>query len=96
MPPSVVTMTNLLNVFPLCEQDDTDAHAAGPAIVHCSAGIGRTGTFCAVDIELRRLRAMHPSDITSAPQIIEAYIFRLSFISVCPSSFAVEFDIVMQ
>lgn len=53
--------------------DDTDAHAAGPAIVHCSAGIGRTGTFCAVDIELRRLRAMHPSDITSAPQIIEVY-----------------------
>lgn len=31
-------------------------HPSGPPIcVHCSAGIGRTGTFCAIDISINRL-----------------------------------------
>ncbi len=33
-------------------------HPLGPPIcVHCSAGIGRTGTFCAIDISINRLNA---------------------------------------
>lgn len=32
-------------------------HPMGPPIcVHCSAGIGRTGTFCTIDISLNRLK----------------------------------------
>lgn len=34
-----------------------NGHPLGPPIcVHCSAGIGRTGTFCAIDISINRLK----------------------------------------
>ncbi|XP_033109523.1 tyrosine-protein phosphatase non-receptor type 9-like [Anneissia japonica] len=39
-------------------------HPGGPPIlVHCSAGIGRTGTFCAIDISLSRLEATQKLNI---------------------------------
>ncbi len=28
----------------------------GPCVIHCSAGIGRTGTFCLVDVMLSKVR----------------------------------------
>jgi protein tyrosine phosphatase len=49
-----------------------DAHSAasqrgqdGPVVTHCSAGIGRTGTFIAVDTTLRRLLAAGNMDMLS-------------------------------
>ena len=39
-------------------QEETRVPGNGPAVVHCSAGIGRTGTFCTIDSVLRRLRQL--------------------------------------
>ncbi|KAI3388044.1 hypothetical protein SNEBB_008850 [Seison nebaliae] len=39
-------------------------HPHGPPIVvHCSAGIGRTGTFCCIDININRLLQASPIDV---------------------------------
>lgn len=35
----------------------------GPAVVHCSAGIGRSGTFCIVDSILAKVCAVHMGSV---------------------------------
>ncbi|KAA0722403.1 Tyrosine-protein phosphatase non-receptor type 9 [Triplophysa tibetana] len=43
--------------------DWTGPPGGPPVVVHCSAGIGRTGTFCTLDICLSRLEDMRTLDI---------------------------------
>ena len=41
----------------------SDPTQAGPPVVHCSAGIGRTGTFVVIHVILKRLLALEPDDV---------------------------------
>ncbi|KAL3155220.1 hypothetical protein ABBQ32_013159 [Trebouxia sp. C0010 RCD-2024] len=50
--------------------DESDSPHMGPPVVHCSAGIGRTGTFIAIDATLKRLRHLDAKDIKGAENAI--------------------------
>lgn len=46
----------LLGVIDICENVATSHDERGPTLVHCSAGCGRTGTFCTVDSVIQSLK----------------------------------------
>lgn len=64
-PTSPLSMLNYIHEVRAAEDATRARGLAGPTVVHCSAGIGRSGTFMAVDTNLRRLVALGNVDLAS-------------------------------
>eukprot|EP01114_Cavostelium_apophysatum_P010491 TRINITY_DN2426_c0_g1_i1.p1 TRINITY_DN2426_c0_g1~~TRINITY_DN2426_c0_g1_i1.p1 ORF type:complete len:404 (-),score=88.69 TRINITY_DN2426_c0_g1_i1:65-1276(-) len=61
----------------LAHKADTASKTAGPIVVHCSAGIGRSGTFCTVHSIVEKLRLdleQHP-DVEPEFNIVKTVLF---------------------
>ncbi|KAK9836209.1 hypothetical protein WJX84_005936 [Apatococcus fuscideae] len=68
IPSSTIPIRRLAHIL---EQGIASAAAPpGPSAIHCSAGIGRTGTFLVVDMMLRRLRGLDPKDVNGGRQAV--------------------------
>ncbi|KAI8595100.1 protein-tyrosine phosphatase-like protein [Dissophora ornata] len=50
------TPLEVLRVIQLANEYNTPVSSAGPMVVHCSAGCGRTGAFCVIDSILTELQ----------------------------------------
>ncbi|KAF9437879.1 hypothetical protein BGZ76_010756 [Entomortierella beljakovae] len=56
------TPLEVLRVIQLANEFNNPASSAGPMVVHCSAGCGRTGAFCVIDSILTEL-VEHPESV---------------------------------
>jgi protein tyrosine phosphatase len=64
LPPSTKAFLDLVELV-----DEANKTKPGPIIIHCSAGIGRTGTFCTVHSTLEKWRAFLESGVQNVPSI---------------------------
>ncbi|KAG0053160.1 hypothetical protein BGZ83_001570 [Gryganskiella cystojenkinii] len=56
----------LLRIRAWKKEQQLDEEQSGPTVVHCSAGCGRTGTFCVIDTALSVLESIRFPYLTSA------------------------------
>ncbi|VDM10889.1 unnamed protein product [Wuchereria bancrofti] len=64
------TVLHFLEKVNECEEHQCDENA-GPIIVHCSAGIGRTGTFIVIDILLSQIKRLGPHCQIDIPRTVQ-------------------------
>ncbi|KAH8555980.1 protein-tyrosine phosphatase-like protein [Umbelopsis sp. PMI_123] len=67
--------TNILQLIQLCNDLQEQSDQMGPVTVHCSAGCGRTGTFCVVDSAIALTKMIQQGLVTDDGQ---DYIFELT------------------
>ena len=58
------------NVSSASDSSRESANKSSPILIHCSAGIGRSGTFCCVDICVNRLNSDGMVDVYSTVRTI--------------------------
>lgn len=74
--------TSFLKFLNECKQRDIfNLEKSGPPVVHCSAGVGRSGTFILVDSMLEILRSNDNKSPCSIPQLLDEFrTFRMGLV----------------
>uniref|UniRef100_A0A914LMW4 protein-tyrosine-phosphatase n=1 Tax=Meloidogyne incognita TaxID=6306 RepID=A0A914LMW4_MELIC len=75
----VESVLNFLDAVNECEKNEIGGvknkinkkSKIGPTIVHCSAGIGRTGTFLALDIIINRIKQKGPKCVCDVQRTVK-------------------------
>ncbi|BHF83197.1 hypothetical protein SprV_0802633900 [Sparganum proliferum] len=79
--PDLDEFYDLLQTYSRLRSQKPFSEAFGPTIVHCSDGVGRTGTLVCADILLDQLRK-HPARIDVFGTVLASRVFRRCFVQV--------------
>jgi len=70
IPSSTKTIRELICVMDLYKMKGAMAGLTGPIVTHCSAGVGRTGTFIAVHICIEKMKYHNSLDQINIPRTV--------------------------
>ncbi|KAL6080508.1 PTPRM [Balamuthia mandrillaris] len=70
IPKDTTTIRHLVRLMDLYKLKGKQAGLDGPVVAHCSAGVGRTGTFIAVHVCLEKMKFYNSLDQINIPQTV--------------------------